>query len=138
MKTFVERLKEVMVEEHLTQAALANMVGVSAGAMSGYLSGKIVPPERKKEQIALALGKAGDFFKVEEVNLAIAADGGYRLKPKLAATLMGMSEKTFIRGLKNGDFPFGYSIYNPETDTYTHWISRIRFSQETGIPVPVK
>ena len=138
MKTFAERLKEVMVEEHLTQAALANLVGVSAGAMSGYLSGKIVPPERKKEQIALALGKPGDFFRVEEVNLAIAADGGYRLNPKLAARLMGMSERTFTRGLRNGDFPFGYASWNPDKESFTYWVSRIRFSQETGIPVPVK
>ena len=42
--------------------------------MSGYLSGKVNPPEKVKEKIALALGKPHNFFQVEEVNLEIAAD----------------------------------------------------------------
>jgi len=65
------------------------MVDVSKASMSGYLSGKVNPHEKKKEQIALALGKPYNFFQMEEVNMEIAADGGYRLKVDLAAKLMG-------------------------------------------------
>lgn len=138
MNTFADRLKIAMEEAHLNQTALANMIGISKAAMSGYVSGKVTPPEKKKEQIALALGKPGEFFRVEEVNMEIAADGGYRLKPELAAKLMGIGERTLKHGLQNGDFPWGYAILNPCTGTYTYWISRIKFSQETGIPVLVK
>lgn len=89
MTKFNERLKSAMAEANLTQAALAGMVDVSKASMSGYLSGKVNPPEKVKEKIALALGKPHNFFQVEEVNLEIAADGGYRLKVDLAAKLMG-------------------------------------------------
>lgn len=137
MTKFCDRLKAAMSEANLTQAALAGMVDVSKASMSGYLSGKVNPPEKVKERIALALGKAHNFFQVEEVNMEIAADGGYRLKPELAAKLMGISERTLRHGLQNGDFPWGYAILNPNTGTHTYWISRIRFSTETGIPVPL-
>lgn len=138
MTTFSERLKAEMSEAHLTQAALAGMVDVSKASMSGYLSGKVNPPEKVKERIALALGKEHNFFQVEEVNMEIAADGGYRLKPELAAKLMGISEHTLRHGLQNGNFPWGYAILNPKTGTYTYWISRIRFCAETGIPISLK
>ena len=135
MTKFCDRLKAVMSEANLTQAALAGMVDVSKASMSGYLSGKVNPPEKVKERIALALGKEHNFFQVEEVNMEIAADGGYRLKPELAAKLMGLGIKTLYHGLQHGDFPWGYAILNPNTGTHTYWISRIRFSTETGIPV---
>lgn len=134
MTKFCDRLKAAMSEANLTQAALAGMVDVSKASMSG----KVNPPEKVKEKIALALGKPHNFFQVEEVNLEIAADGGYRLKVDLAAKLMGVSERTLKHGLQNGDFPWGYAILNPETQTHTYWISRIRFSAETGIPVSMK
>ena len=76
MRTFSERLKSAMEEVNLKQSALAAMVGVSKGAMSGYVSGKVNPPEKKKEQIALALGKSADYFRVLDVNTEIVADGG--------------------------------------------------------------
>lgn len=138
MTKFCDRLKAAMMEANLTQSALAGMVDVSKASMSGYLSGKVNPPEKKKEQIALALGKPHNFFQMEEINMEIAADGGYRLKAELAAKLMGVSERTLKHGLQNGDFSFGYAIRNPETGSHTYWISRIRFSAETGIPVPLK
>ena len=138
MKTFSERLKAAMSEVNLTQSALAGMVDVSKASMSGYVSGKVNPPAKMKEQIALALGKPINFFQVEEIDEEIAADGGYRLKVDLAAKLMGVSERTVKHALQNGDVPWGYAIQNPKTGTNTYWICRIRFSMETGIPVPLK
>lgn len=137
MTKFCDRLKAAMVEANLTQSALAGMVDVSKASMSGYLSGKVNPPEKKKEQIALALGKPHNFFQMEDINMEIAADGGYRLKVDVAAKLMGVSRNTLTQGLQNGDFPWGYAIKNPNTGSHTYWISRIRFSTETGIPVPL-
>jgi len=127
-----------MEEAGLNQIALAGMVDVSKGSVSGYCSGKVVPPKKVKERIALALGKPADFFQVEEVNMEIAADGGYRLSVELAAALMGLDAKTVRCGLQNGDFPFGYAIKGGGSRKFTYWISRTKFIQETGIPVPVK
>lgn len=137
MTKFNERLKSAMEEANLKQSALATMIGISKEAMSGYVSGKVNPPEKKKEQIALALGKSADFFRIAEVNVEIAADGGYRMPVELAASLMGLDVKTIRSGLQNGDFPFGYAIKNSDSSKFTYWISRIKFSAETGIPVPV-
>ncbi len=137
MRTFSERLKSAMEEVNLKQSALAAMVGVSKGAMSGYVSGKVNPPEKKKEQIALALGKSADYFRVLDVNTEIVADGGYRMPVELAASLMGLDVKTVRSGLQSGELPFGYAIKNGDSSKFTYWISRIRFSAETGIPVPV-
>lgn len=138
MRTFAERLKSAMADANVNQAALAAMVGVSKGSVSGYVSGKTVPPEKKKAQIAIALGKEADFFKIEAVNSEITDDGGYRMPVELAASLMGLDVKTVRVGLQNGDFPFGYAIKNGNSSKYTYWISRIKFIAETGIPVPVQ
>ena len=137
MTKFCDRLKAAMMEANLTQSALAGMVDVSKASMSGYLSGKVNPPEKKKEQIALALGKSADYFRVLDVNTEIAADGGYRMPVELAASLMGLDVKTVRSGLQNGELPFGYAIKNGDSTKFTYWISRIKFSAETGIPVPL-
>ena len=137
MTKFNDRLKAAMSEANLTQAALAGMVDVSKASMSCYLSGKVNPPEKKKEQIALALGKSADYFRVLDVNTEIAADGGYRMPVELAASLMGLDVKTVRSGLQNGELPFGYAIKNGDSTKFTYWISRIKFSAETGIPVPL-
>ena len=62
MTKFCDRLKAAMTEANLTQSALAGMVDVSKASMSGYLSGKVNPPEKKKEQIAHALGKPNNYY----------------------------------------------------------------------------
>ena len=49
MRTFSERLKSAMEEVNLKQSALAAMVGVSKGAMSGYVSGKVNPPRKRRD-----------------------------------------------------------------------------------------
>lgn len=138
MGSFSRQLKAAMSEAHINQTTLAAMAGISKGALSGYLSGKMVPPKKKQERIALALDKPADFFRVLEVDAEIAADEGYRLPVGLAAALMGLDIQTVRIGLQNGDFPFGYAIKIGGSSKFTYWISRIRFSQETGIPVPLK
>ena len=141
MKSFARQLREAMNEAHLNQTTLAAMVDISNGALSGYLSGKLTPPQKKQQRIALALGKPSDFFLIREVDTGIAEDGGFKLSVKTAASLMGINESTLRIGLQNGVFPFGYAIKTGRGTKgirYTYWISRIRFTQETGIPVPLK
>lgn len=138
MITFAERLRSAMREANINQAMLAEITGISKGAVSGYVSGKINPPDKKKAQIAAALGKPEDFFKILDIDTSIAADGSYRMPVELAAALMNVDVKTVRIGLQNGTFPFGYAIKNAGSTKYTYWISRLRFAQETGIPVPVR
>lgn len=134
MIKFNERLKAAMAEANLTQTALAGMVDVSKASMSGYLSGKVNPPEKKKEQIALALGKPYNFFQMEEVNMEIAADGGYRLKVDLAAKLMKKSKEWVMQGLRDGVFPWGYAV---KLTNWSYFISSVKFTEYTGIEVPL-
>lgn len=135
MRTFAERLKEALAETGLRAADLALLAGISKAAVSGYLSGSVHPPDKKKAQIALALGKAEDFFKKEAIQEEISLDGGYRLPVTEAAKLMGIGPAALMTGLQEGVFPFGYAIKGKGKKKYTYWISRVRFTAETGIPV---
>lgn len=138
MKTFAQRLKQIMTEEHMNQNMLANALGLSKSTISGYMSGCAEPPEKKKEKIAQALGRPADYFRMVEVDEAVLQDGGYRLPVNLAAKLMGINPATLKAGLRSGSVPFGYAILNEDTNFFTYWISRVRFEQETGIQIPEK
>ena len=132
---FKDRLKKIMEEKGLNSAAVSSMTGIGASSISQYLSGKVNPPDKKKEQIALALGVDADFFTRGDIDDSIAASG-YRLQPKTAAQLMGISREALYQGLRDGRFPFGYAVKT--SGKWTYWLSASRFTQETGIPVPVK
>lgn len=138
MKTFAQRLKDLMKEEHMNQTMLSNRLGLSKSTISGYLSGCAEPPEKKKEKIAQTLDRPADYFRMIEVDEAVLEDEGYRLPVNLAARLMGIRPTTLKAGLRSGSFPFGYAILNEESNFFTYWISRIKFVQETGIPIPAK
>ena len=98
---FKDRLKKIMEEKGLNSAAVSSMTGIGASSISQYLSGKVNPPDKKKEQIALALGVDADFFKRGDIDDSIAASG-YRLLPKTAAQLMGISREALYQGLRDG------------------------------------
>lgn len=130
---FKDRLKKIMEEKGLNSAAVSSMTGIGASSISQYLSGKVNPPDKKKEQIALALGVDADFFKIAEIDETIQVTG-YKLPPKVAAKLMGISRDALYQGLQDGRFPFGYAV--KMSGKWTYWISAPRFTKETGIPVP--
>lgn len=132
---FKDALKQIANERGLNNVALAEAIGASPAAVCYYLSGKVNPPNKKKEQFALALGLDADFFKRGEIDKDIAACG-YRMPVDMAARLMGVSRKTIMLGLQDGVFPFGYAVKT--SGSWTYWLSAPRFTQETGIPVPTK
>lgn len=133
---FKDKLKQLQQERGLNKSTLAEVLGVSPGSVTGYLSGKVTPPYKKQQQFALALGLDADFFK-PDVAEAIQTDGGYRLKTEIAATLMEISEDTLFDLLEDGVYTFGRVWKKQKSSKRTCWISRILFEQETGIPVPV-
>lgn len=133
---FKDKLKQLQQERGLNKSALAEVLGVSPGSVTGYLTGKVTPPYKKQQQFALALGLDADYFK-PDVAEAIQTDGGYRLSAATAAALMELSPETLIEQIEKGTFTFGRVWKNRGTEKRTCWISRILFEQETGIPVPV-
>lgn len=133
---FKDQLKQLQQERGLNKSALAEVLGVSPGSVTGYLTGKVTPPYKKQQQFALALGLDADYFK-PDVAEAIQTDGGYRLSAATAAALMEISPETLVEQLEKGTFTFGRVWKNQGTEKRTCWISRILFEQETGIPVPV-
>lgn len=132
---FKDLLKQVADERGMNNAVLAKALDVAPASVGYYLSGKVNPPDKKKEQFALALGLDADFFKRGEIDKDIAVIG-YKLPISMAARLMGISDDTLRKGLQDGVFPFGYAVKTSKK--WTFWISAPRFTQETGIPVPMK
>lgn len=132
---FKDLLKQVADERGMNNAVLAKALDVAPASVGYYLSGKVNPPDKKKEQFALALGLDADFFKRGEIDKDIAVIG-YKLPIDMAARLMGISDDTLRKGLQDGVFPFGYAVKTSKK--WTFWISAPRFTQETGIPVPMK
>ena len=137
MNTFAEQLRAVMADTGLSQSALAEKIGAAPSSVSQYLSGKVEPPAKKKQQIALSLDLDADFFRKKDIEKDIAS--GYRLPAKTAARLMELSYEKLCDGLRDGIFPFGYAIKaSDQPGQWTYWISAVRFTQETGIPVKIK
>lgn len=134
---FKDQLKQLQQERGLNKSALAEVLGVSPGSVTGYLTGKVTPPYRQQQRFAQALGLDTDYFK-PDVAEAIQIDGGYRLKTEVAAALMGISKDDLLDLLEEGTFTFGRVWKNRGAVKRTCWISRILFEQETGIPVPAK
>ncbi len=132
---FKDLLKQVADERGMNNAVLAKALDVAPASVGYYLSGKVNPPDKKKEQFALSLGLDADFFKRGEIDKDIAVIG-YKLPIDMAARLMGISDDTLRKGLQDGVFPFGYAVKTSKK--WTFWISAPRFTQETGIPVPMK
>lgn len=137
---FKDKLKEVMEQKQLNSAAVSAITGLGPSSISQYLSGKVNPPDKKKQHIALALGLDANYFTVtsEDIERAIQADGGYRLSVKTAAKLMGIDRETLYNWLEDGTYTFGRIGKNKGSSKRNCWISRILFTEETGIPVPIK
>lgn len=134
---FKDELRQVAEERGLKNKDLAEQLGIAPASVSYYLSGRVTPPEKKKQQLAVSLGLDADYFtpNAASVEESVTADGGYRMKPKIAAALMGISLNDLYDLLEDGVYTFGRVWTNRGSTRRTCWISRILFTQETGIPV---
>ncbi len=71
----IERLKSIIYEKKITQAALAKMLGVTPATVSSYFVGRSNPPMEVIEKIASVLGVsadtllAGDGLRDEQIKL---------------------------------------------------------------------
>lgn len=58
----------------------------------------------------------------------------HRLSVKQTAKLMNVSEQFIRRGLQQNRLPFGYAVQT--SSKWTYFISRVKFTEYTGIEVP--
>lgn len=121
---FVQRVKQAMSEQNISQAELVKLTGISKGSISQYLSGRNVPRQKKIIAIANALN----------VSLEWLVEGDcQKITVKQAAELMGKSQQFIRVGLQQNALPIGTAIKIGNSSKYTYYISPKKFMEYTGI-----
>lgn len=130
-----EKLKALMGELDLSQSKLSDLTGIGKSSISQYLSGKNEPSKDRKKEIARKLGVQEDYFDTFETAATVQHDGVFNLPVTLAAKLMGKSKEWVKQGLRDGVFPWGYAV---KLTNWSYFISSVKFTEYTGIKVPLK
>jgi transcriptional regulator with XRE-family HTH domain len=133
--SFAEKLKVLMGELDLSQSKLSDLTGIGKSSISQYLSGKNEPSKDRKKEIARKLGVQEDYFDTFETTATVQHDGVFNLPVTLAAKLMGKSKEWVKQGLRDGVFPWGYAV---KLTNWSYFISSVKFTEYTGIKVPLK
>lgn len=126
---FGEKLRKLMRDFGLRQADVCMLADIPKSTMSQYVSGLHEPSQKRKREIARALGVQEDYF--EEVLPEPEMTGVFNLPIKDAARLMGKSPDWVRQGLRDRVFPFGYAVKNKQ---WSYYISSVKFTEYTGIP----
>ena len=132
---FSEKLKTLMQQQGLTQAQVKKLTGIGASSISQYVSGKNEPSNARKKEIAVALGVQENYFDTFLPEAKIQS-GAVNLPVKIAAKLMGKSAEWVMQGLQQNIFPWGYAVKIAGSSKYSYFISSVKFTEYTGIPVP--
>ena len=139
---FKDRLKQAMQDLGLNQVQVCAMIGKSKASVSQYLSGKQVPSEDVQATIAMSLGLTkGYFTQVEEIPpikavepVARRTGSIKRLTVEQAAKLLGVDNMTVSKGLRQGDFPWGYGIKTTDK-SWTYIINAESFARIEGVQI---
>ncbi len=131
---FSDKLRDLMKQQGLTQRNLCQLTGIAASSVSQYLSGEHEPYNERKKEIARALGVEENYFEVFLPEPKIQTDPSANLPVAIAAKLMGKSISFVAQGLRDGVFPFGYAV---KLDKWSYFISSVKFTECTGIAVPL-
>lgn len=145
---FDEKLKKLMRELGINQKKLSDMTGIGRPSISQYLTGKNEPTKKRRKEIARALGVPEDYFEeLGDIPQGIRAnvpaqmfedapqDVCVNVPVHIAAKLMGKSYSWVAQGLQDGVFPWGYAV---KLKDWSYFISSVKFTEHTGIPVPLK
>lgn len=134
---FNEKLKRAMSELKINQTQVSVMTGIGKSSISQYLSGRIEPPDNKKEHIAISLGLEKSFFEKEDGAFADVNEKHAikKLLPYEAAKLLGMSQDTVRLGLQQGVFPWGYAINTGKS--WVYFINAVSFAETEHISLDV-
>ncbi len=135
---FKDQLLQVMERLKINQIQLAGLTGKCRASISQYISGKQIPTEEGKREIALALGLEADYFTKNEDPLIVFLKSGKgkipRLLPKEAAKMMSMSVDSVTKGLQQRVFDWGYAIQKP-SGSWVYFINARRFAEIERINV---
>lgn len=132
---FSEKLDALKNELGLTQRQICDLTGIGASSISQYLSGKNEPSKERKHEIARALGVQEDYFDTFAPVATVQHDGVVNLPVTLAAKLMKKSKEWVMQGLRDSVFPWGYAV---KLTNWSYFISSVKFTEYTGIEVPMK
>lgn len=132
---FADKLKSLMEEMDVSQARLSVLTGIGKSSISQYLSGKNVPTIKNLTKLAEVLDVSVDWFD-GTTDKSNVFEYRNKLKVENAAKLMGVGKQMVRQGLKNGIFPFGYAVQMP-SGKFTYYISPKKFTEYTGIEVPI-
>lgn len=132
---FGETLKNLMKDLGISQTKLSELTGIGRSSISQYLSGKNEPSGERRRKMALALGVQEDYFELFDPVADISQDVCVNVPLPVAAKLMGKSREWVAQGLQEGIFPWGYAV---KLSKWSYFISSVKFTEYTGIPVPVK
>lgn len=132
---FEKKLKSLMDELGITQSKLSELTGIGKSSISQYLSGKVKPSAARKRIIATALGVKEDYFEQFDPLDKVSTDTVINVPIPLVARLMGKSREWVMQGLQDGVFPWGYAV---KLTKWSYFVSSVKFTEYTGIEVPVK
>lgn len=132
--SFAEKLKKLMFELNISQAQVSKLTGIGKSSISQYLSGKNEPSKNRKREIALALGVDGEYFNQFETKTIIQNNSVTNVPVSVVAALMGKSKEWVMQGLRDGVFPWGYAV---KLTKWSYYISSVKFTEYTGIEIPM-
>lgn len=106
--SFASNLKSILNKKEMKPVELANGIGKGKSSISQYLSGKHIPQDKVKEQIAEFLGcTVEDLEKETEQDLNINTCNNVPVWK--AAMLLDKSEEFIRVSLQMGTAPFGFA-----------------------------
>lgn len=123
---FSKKLRKIASEQGLSQKDICSITGGSRASVSQWLSGKNVPPEKRREEIAISLGLEPDYFydpTTDEDPPVIQ-----HLSINDTALIMGMDKETIRQGLKDQRFPWGYAV-KTASGRWVYWINKKKLYQ---------
>lgn len=124
---FKEKLKKFMEEGNLTQTYISCMTGKSKATVSQWLSGKQIPSESVREDVAEALGlPRTHFYDDEQTQFR-------RITVEQTARILGCSKDTVRLGLQQGVFPWGYAVQTESGWAYI--INGWKLEQVEGVTI---
>lgn len=131
---FSQNLEKLMRDMCISQTKLSELTGIGKSSISQYLSGKNEPSRERKREIARAFGVEDNYFDAFLPDAEIRRDS-VNVPTALIAALMGKSKLWVEKGLQDGVFPWGYAV---KMKRWSYFVSAVKFTEYTGIDVPVR
>lgn len=116
----------------ISQVELAKMIGKNKSSVSQYLSGKNKPNARTLDKICEVLNCDKDEL-LDTTQKIIKFDK--KVPPKVAAKLLGTSERFIQLALQQGAAPFGFAVKGTKKNggnCYSYHISPKQLSEYIG------